>query len=107
MRALVLIGLVGAAACGDDTGLMLPVSAPQGPAGASRIEIVLANPDAIEKVQGQITGGDVEYYRQKSTTVPVEDIARLDGYVVRIEARDGAGDEKFVPFVLAYGARAE
>ncbi len=107
MRALVLIGLVGAAACGDNTGLLLTIAAPQGPAGATRIELVLANPDAIAVVDGQITGGDVRYYRQKSITAPVEDLAQLDGFVVRIEGRDGRGDERFVPFVLAYGDRPE
>lgn len=107
MRAAVLIGLIGAAACGDNTGLLLTISAPQGPPGVTRIELVLANPDAIAAVGGQITGGDVQYLRQKSATAPVEDLARLDGFVVRIEARDGKDRERFVPLVLAYGGRPE
>jgi hypothetical protein len=101
MRALILIGLVGAAACGGDTGLVLKISAPDGPGQAARIEIVLANPDAIGTAGGQLTGGTVRYYRQQSTTAAV-DVADLDGRVVRIEGRDGKGDEVFVPFVFAY-----
>lgn len=107
MRALVPIGLVGAVACGDNAGLLLTIDAPDGPAGASRIELVLANPDAIAMVPGQLTGGDVRYYRQKSTAGAVEDLARLDGFVVRIEGRDGKGDEPFVPFVIAYDASSK
>jgi hypothetical protein len=101
MRSLVLISLVGAAACGGDTGLVLKISAPDGPGRAARIEIVLANPDAIGTADGQLTGGMVRYYRQQSTTAAV-DVAELDGRLVRIEGRDGKGDEVFVPFVFAY-----
>jgi hypothetical protein len=112
MRSLVLIGLAGAAAAaaaacsGGDTGLALTISAPDGPATASRIELVLAAPELLE-VEGQLVGGKVRYFRQKATAGELKDLPRLDGFVVRIEARAGQGGESFVPFVIAYDASSQ
>lgn len=109
MRALALFGLAGAAACSGDTGLALTLTAPGGPAGASRIEIALASPDSIAMVMDQLNAPMARYYRQKSTAGEIEDarLAHLDGYVLRIEGRDGKGDEPFVPFVIAYDASSQ
>jgi len=107
MRSLILICLAGAAACGDNTGLALTISAPEGPGSASRIELVLASHDTVTTVKGQLTGGEVRYYRQKSSAGAIEDLARLDGFVVRIEGQDGKGDEPFIPFVIAYDDRSQ
>jgi hypothetical protein len=99
MRSLALICLV-AAGCGD-TGLALAISAPDVPPGVDRIEIVLASPDFVVG-EDQLTGGDVRYYRQQATAGELAKPGKLDGYVVRLEGRDGQGDETFVPFVIAY-----
>jgi hypothetical protein len=102
MRAMLSIALA-CAACGDNTGLVLTVGAPPGMA-AARLELVLASPEAAD-VSEQRTGGDARYYRQKSTAGELGDLpASLDGFVIRIEGRDGKGDEPFVPFAIAYGA---
>src|SRR6185436_9986598 len=104
MRVLVLIGLAGTAACSGDTGLALTISAPEGPATVSRLEIVLASP-AFEMAGSQLSGGNVRYYRQKTTAGEIKDPPALDGYVLRIEGRGGGG--KLVPFVIAYDARPQ
>jgi hypothetical protein len=109
MRSIALLGLAAAAAAcsGDDTGLVLTIRAPDVPDSARRIEVVLASADPAEIVMadGQINGGSVRYYSQKSTagmiSLPSEK-PRLDGFVVRIEGRDGGGSESFVPLVFAY-----
>ena len=99
MRSLALICFV-AAACGD-TGLALTISASDVPPGVDRIEIVLASPDFVVG-EDQLMGGDVRYYRQQATAGESIKLDKLDGYVVRLEGRDGRGDETFVPFVIAY-----
>ncbi len=99
MRSLALICLV-AAACGD-TGLALTISARDVPPGVDRIEIVLASPDFVVG-KDQLMGGDVRYYRQQATAGEITSLGKLDGHVVRLEGRDGRGDETFVPFVIAY-----
>lgn len=102
MRALLSIALA-CAACSDNTGLVLTIDAPPGMA-AARLELVLASPEAA-LVSEQRTAGDVRYYRQKSTAGELGELpASLDGFVVRIEGRDGKGDEPFVPLAIAYGA---
>lgn len=100
MRSLALLCLAGAAAC-SDAGLALTIGAADVPAGADRIEIVLASPDAIDTIEGQPAGGSARYYRQKSTGGELDKIGKLDGFTVRIEA-GGAGSEEFIPFVIAY-----
>ena len=113
MRSLALLGLAAAAAaCGDNTGLVLTISAPDVPASARRIEVVLASADEAHTVMvgGQLRGGRVRYYRQRSTAgvFPLHRTSKsLDGFVVRIEAQDGAGDESFVPLVFAYEGEGE
>lgn len=107
--ALVVVAL---AACGDfEHGAVLAVRAPDGPASASRIEIVLANADAsaISLIADQrLRPGDFEtgptrYYRQRETGGIVENIARLDGFVVRVAPNtERVPDVDFVPFILAY-----
>ena len=111
MRSLLLIGFAATAACSGDVGLVLTIDAPDGPGAARRIEIVLASPapGATETVDdqriapGALEGEAVRYYRQKAPAGSVAKVARVDGFVIRIEPRDGADrDEPFVPFVLAY-----
>jgi hypothetical protein len=105
MRALLLIGLVGAAACSHgDTGLAITLSAPDVPPGADRIEVVMASPDVVT-VEGQPPGA-VRYYRQKSSAGVLDKLTALDGYSLRIEGRPGKGDEKFIPLVIAYAGDA-
>src|SRR5678816_3691359 len=107
MRRLILLGVV--AACGSDDGAVLTLRAPNGPGSAARIEIVLASADAAAiatadqraQLEG-LTEAPVRYYRQRAPGGNVDAVARLDGFVVRIEPNsDVAADEKFVPFVLA------
>lgn len=106
MRSLLLIGLVGAAACSHgDTGLAITLSAPDGPQGVDRIEIVMASPDVVT-VEGQPTLAPVRYYRQKSSAGVLDNLAGLDGYSLRLEGRPGKGDEKFIPLVIAYAGSA-
>ena len=100
MRSLALLWLAGAAACSDG-GLALTISAADVPPGADRIEIVLASPD-FAMAEGQLTGGAVRYYRQKSTAGAFDKISKLDGYVVRIEPQSGKDGQTFTPFVIAY-----
>jgi hypothetical protein len=105
--------LATVAACGgSNDGAVLTVRSPDGPATASRIEIVLASADAmtIADIDGQrtmptmLTVEQARYYRQRATAGFVDDVAKLDGFVVRIEPNLGVSpDEQFIPFLLAYG----
>jgi hypothetical protein len=113
MRASIFPLLVCLPACGSDAGAVLTVVAPDGPASAARLEIILANsdPSTITHVDGQrvspagLEEEKVRYYRQRAEGGAIVDVTRLDGFVVRIEPNDDAADDRtFIPFMVAYDA---
>lgn len=105
---LLVLGVVG---CGSPHGAVLTVASPDGPATATRIELVLASadPQFIATIDKQRTSpakldeAAVIYYRQRATGGIITSIAKLDAFTVRIEPdATTAPDEAFIPFVLAY-----
>jgi hypothetical protein len=108
MRLAWVVVLV--AACGTEEGSVLTIRAPEGPAGVARLEIVLANADKIETIDGQrlapanFAGEEaVRYYRQRATAGVIEGVGAADGLSVRIEPNIAMVPEKiFVPFLVAY-----
>src|SRR5690349_19373873 len=110
MRLASLVLVV--AACGSDEGSLLEISAPEGPENVARLEIVLANADKVETVDGQriaprdfVGTENVRYYRQRATAGVIEAVGRADGFVLRLEPNIADVPEKiFVPFLVAYDA---
>lgn len=111
MRSLGLVGVLALSACGSDDGAILTFEAPDGPATASRIQIVLASADTEtigtgirQRMQpGALGEEDVVYYRQRARGGVVERVTSLDGFEVRIEPElDTAPDEQFIPFALMF-----
>jgi hypothetical protein len=101
------------AACGTEEGSILTIRAPEGPDGVARLEIVLANADKIETIDGQrlapanFAGTEsVRYYRQRATAGVIEGVGVADGFTVRIEPNTAMVPENvFVPFLVAYDAQ--
>lgn len=105
--------LAGITGCGPDEGAILTFSAPAGPPGAARIEIVLAsaNTETIgtgirQRMQpGALSEEDVVYYRQRAKGGVIDYVTTLDGFSVRIEPEiEAAPDEQFIPFALIFDA---
>src|SRR5262245_40908277 len=91
---------IGLGACSND-GAILTFEAPDGPAGAARIQIVLASADLEtigtgirQRMQpGVLNEEDVVYYRQRAKGGIVESVDTVDGFQVRIEPEvDAAPD---------------
>lgn len=101
------------AACGAEEGALLQIRAPEGPENVARLEIVLANENLIETVDGQrlaprdFAGSeDVRYYRQRATAGELHAVGRADGFLVRLEPNIAMVPEKtFIPFLVAYDAQ--
>jgi len=109
MRWLALCLLVVAACSGPDNGALLTVNAPDGPASASRIEIVLADPATVEDVTGQrvapsnLTAESVRYYKQRAIAGAVTSVDTVNGFSVRIEPDANVVPESdLIPFLIAY-----
>ena len=113
MRAWLGLVMVVVGACSRDEGAVLTFAAPEGPASAARIEIVLANADA-ETIgtgirqrtrPGVLTEEDVVYYRQRARGGALDAVATVDGFSVRIEPEiEIAPDEAFIPFAFLFDA---
>ncbi len=109
MRPVVLVLAVAACSGGGD-GAVLTFDVPDGPAGASRIELVLASAseESMTATRQRIRPGmpteeDVVYYRQRSPVDAIVGITSLDGFEVRIEPDETlVPDETFIPFALIY-----
>ena len=110
MRLAWVVVLV--AACGMEEGSILTIRAPEGPVDVARLEIVLANADKLETIEGQrlapanFAGEEaVRYYRQRATAGVIEGVGAADGFSVRIEPNIAMVPEQvFVPFLVAYDA---
>ncbi|MBA3455271.1 MAG: hypothetical protein H0T42_19425 [Deltaproteobacteria bacterium] len=107
---LVSLVLVCAACGGSGDGAVLSFTAPDGPVGASRIELVLASADSSAMTATRqrmrpraTTTEEVVYFRQRSTVDSIVGIDAIDGFEVRIEPdEDLVSDETFIPFALIY-----
>ena len=105
--------VIAVAACGTNEGSLLEISAPEGPENVARLEIVLANADKVEDVEGQrvaprdfVGTESVRYYRQRATAGVIEEVGRANGFVLRLEPNITDVPEKiFVPFLVAYDAQ--
>jgi hypothetical protein len=105
--------IVVVAACGGTSdGALLTVHAPDGPATAARVEIVLASadPSSISDVSNQrkaptdfFTSEPVRYYRQRAIATGIGPIDPMDGFAVRIEPNSAmVPDDTLVPFLIAF-----
>ncbi len=105
-------GVVLVAACsGSDGGALLTIHAPDGPVRA-RLEIVLADPAAIEDIDrqrvapGQLGSEPVRYFKQRTIAGSV-DAEPLDGFALRIEPDpEVVAGSDLVPFLIAYDGDA-
>ncbi len=114
--SLVLIWSIAclSAACGSEDrgdGATLTVRAPAGPTDVGRFDIILANAadNGVLEVQHQranpadLSEQDVRYYRQRATAGSIEEVDRVDGFVLRIQANPDANpDAQFIPFLVAW-----
>ena len=112
MRPLSLV-LMFAACGGRGDGAVLSFTAPDGPAGAARIELVLASAgsDARTTANQRMRPGilleeSVVYYRQRSSVDAILGVGHLDGFEVRIEPDQMVvEDERLIPFALIFDAQ--
>jgi hypothetical protein len=110
MRALIVCLVVVSFWGCSEQGANLVLSAPNGPAGASSYEVVLASTDLVPVIANQrvspaaLASETVTYYLQRTAANASGSIDQVDGFRVLVEPNAMVADTAFIPFVLLYDA---